>query len=97
MPPRRITNVATFVERIVQDTFYEAFQEYYIIKNKKLNSGGTLNLAYVKNEDDDCEVILRKKKLHPNNGTRKIGSEIKQNHHLKCNNHKKNNDKVIRT
>lgn len=55
--PKRIVNVETFVERIIQETIFEAFQEYYILQGQ---SKGIDNLAYQKIENDVDEVILRK-------------------------------------
>jgi hypothetical protein len=54
--PKRIINVETFVERIIQETIFEAFQEYYIIQNQ---AKGVVNLAYQKLDDEDG-VVLRK-------------------------------------
>lgn len=58
LPPTKIKNVETFVERLIQDTFFEAFQEYYILKNK--NETGKTNLAYETTEDDVIITIRRK-------------------------------------
>ncbi|EFA11067.2 protein ABHD8 isoform X2 [Tribolium castaneum] len=52
--PKRIVDVESFVERIIQDTIFEAFQEYYVLRNQN----GVINLAYQKSEDDG--VVLRK-------------------------------------
>lgn len=55
--PTKIKNVETFVERIIQETFFEAFYEYYILRKKE---SGTINLSYEQSEDDEV-VTLRKK------------------------------------
>lgn len=57
MVPKRIVNVETFVERIIQETIFEAFQEYYILQNQ---TKGIDNLGYQKVENELDEVILRK-------------------------------------
>lgn len=59
LPPTKIVNAETFVERLIQETFFEAFQEYYMITTNN-QSLGTINLAYESTEDD-CLVNLRKK------------------------------------
>ncbi|XP_018578974.1 protein ABHD8-like [Anoplophora glabripennis] len=58
LPPTKIKNVETFVERLIQDTFFEAFQEYYILKSK--NETGKTNLAYETTEDDVIVTLRRK-------------------------------------
>lgn len=58
LPPTKIVNVETFVERLIQETFFEAFQEYYMLANNQ--NLGSINLAYESTEDD-CLVTLRKK------------------------------------
>lgn len=65
LPPRRIINLETFVERIIQETFFEAFQEYFvksIISKNKLSdqNGGISNLGYFISEDELDGVVLRK-------------------------------------
>lgn len=65
LTPKRIINVETFVERIVQETIFEAFQEYFIIKNREK---GIINLAF------DEEVLLRKRQFILNNS-------VSQKHH----------------
>lgn len=57
---KRIVNVETFVERIIQETIFEAFQEYYILQNQ---TKGIDNLGFQKVENDVDEVILRKPKF----------------------------------
>lgn len=61
--PTKIINVETFVERLIQETFFEAFQEYYM---QSLKKSGNVNLAYEPSEEDDVVVTLRKKFKHPN-------------------------------
>lgn len=56
VPPTKIKNVETFVERIIQETFFEAFYEYYMLKKKE---SGTVNMSYETTEDDEV-VTLRK-------------------------------------
>lgn len=51
----------TFVERIIQETFFEAFYEYYMLKKKE---SGTANLSYETTGDD--EVVTLRKKIKPN-------------------------------
>lgn len=57
LPSTKIKNVETFIERLIQDTFFEAFQEYYILKN---NETGKINLAYETTEDDVIVTLRRK-------------------------------------
>lgn len=53
MKPTKIFNLETFVERIIQETCFEAFHEYYMIqKDQKFKCN--VNLSY--GTDDD--VIL---------------------------------------
>lgn len=59
----------TFVERIIQETLFEAFYEYYMLKKKE---SGTLNLSYETTEDDEV-VTLRKK-------VKKIGTAFSNKH-----------------
>ncbi|KAJ8943965.1 hypothetical protein NQ318_013546 [Aromia moschata] len=59
LPPTKIRNIQTFVERIIQETFFEAFHEYYMLQNQ--NETGNINLAYETTEEDDVVVTLRKK------------------------------------
>ena len=56
--PKRIVNVETFVERIIQETIFEAFQEYCVLRSQ---GKGVVNLGYQKIDDED--VVLRKKPL----------------------------------
>lgn len=59
-PATRITNVETFVERLLQETLFEAFQEYLVSRSIKLTNNvkqGVSNSAYAISED---EVLLRK-------------------------------------
>lgn len=58
VPPTKIKNVETFVERIIQETFFEAFYEYYMLKKK---DSGTMNPAYDTTDEDEEVVTLRKK------------------------------------
>lgn len=51
----------TFVERIIQETFLEAFYEYYMLKKKE---SGTTNPSYETTEDG--EVITLRKKVKQN-------------------------------
>lgn len=61
-PATRITNVETFVERLVQEMLFEAFQEYIMSKSPKLTpknvKQGVSNTGY---EDDTDGILLRKK------------------------------------
>lgn len=63
LPATRITNVDTFVERLVQDTLFEALQEYVMSKKVKLNpknvKQGVSNTSYEVSEDDTDGVFLR--------------------------------------
>lgn len=60
-PPTRITNVHTFVERLVQETLFEAFQEYVMsIKiNPKNVKEGVSNTSYEATEDGTDGILLR--------------------------------------
>ncbi|XP_017787292.1 PREDICTED: protein ABHD8-like [Nicrophorus vespilloides] len=49
----KITNIETFVERLIQDTVFEAFQEYTISRNK-----GCDNLAFLRSPDDEGSAVL---------------------------------------
>lgn len=63
IPPTRITNVDTFVERLVQETLFEALQEYVMNKNVKFNPNnvkqGVSNTSYEVSEDDIDGIFLR--------------------------------------
>ncbi|KAJ8918676.1 hypothetical protein NQ315_014996 [Exocentrus adspersus] len=59
LPPTKIISVQTFVERLIQETFFEAFQEYCVLQNRK--ETGKINLAYDTTEEDDVIVTLRRK------------------------------------
>ncbi|CAG9816824.1 unnamed protein product [Phaedon cochleariae] len=62
LPPIKITNVETYVERLIQDTFFEAFHEFYISESKEF---GETNFGYETTEVDDVVVTLRRK-IKPN-------------------------------
>ncbi|KAL3290186.1 hypothetical protein HHI36_023546 [Cryptolaemus montrouzieri] len=47
----KIRNVDTFVERLIQDTIFEALQEFYMVECLKNNSLGVVNLAFALEED----------------------------------------------
>ncbi|KAJ8936010.1 hypothetical protein NQ314_012536 [Rhamnusium bicolor] len=73
LPPTKITNVETLVERLIQDTFFEAFQEYFMLQNK--SETGKINLAYEITEEDDVVTLRRKcKPSVKENGTLKARS-----------------------
>lgn len=61
VPPTKIKNVETFVERIIQETFLEAFYEFYMIKKKE---SGAINFSYETTEDD--EVVTLRRKINQN-------------------------------
>ncbi|XP_056646507.1 protein ABHD8-like [Diorhabda sublineata] len=65
LSPTKITNIATFVERLIQDTFFEAFYEYYMVKNKdnrgRNTNNGQINLGYEVTDEDNIVITLRKK------------------------------------
>lgn len=55
--PTKIKNVETLVERIIQETFFEAFYEYYMLKKKDSDN---INFSYETTEVEEV-VTLRKK------------------------------------
>ncbi|KAB0801187.1 hypothetical protein PPYR_05541 [Photinus pyralis] len=62
IPPTKIINLETFVERLIQETLFEAFQEYLMKATKRRtkcdkSTGGVSNLAFVQEDDG---VILRR-------------------------------------
>ncbi|CAH0561772.1 unnamed protein product [Brassicogethes aeneus] len=59
--PTKIINVETFVDRLIQETFFESFQEYYMSLSNK--TSGKVNLAYDITEEE-FGVTLRKKNYH---------------------------------
>lgn len=64
LPPTKITNLATFVERLIQDTFFEAFHEYYMSQTKTLNRNKDMcqiNLGYEVTDEENIVVTLRRK------------------------------------
>lgn len=59
-PATRIINVDTFVERLVQETIFEALQEYVISKvNPKIVAHGVSNASYENSKDDTDGILLR--------------------------------------
>lgn len=61
-PPVKIVNVHTYVERLIEETFFEAFQEYFMQQDSQwISTKGIDNPTYVNTEDDLKEVVLRKK------------------------------------
>ncbi|XP_028145587.1 protein ABHD8-like [Diabrotica virgifera virgifera] len=65
LPPTKIKNIATFVERLIQDTFFEACHEYYMLRTKDhqpTNSdNGKVNLGYEITDEDNVVITLRRK------------------------------------
>lgn len=59
----KIINIETFVERLIQETFLQAFEEYLAAKKKNIkeHTGGVVNLGFVSNSGDLTGVVLRKK------------------------------------
>ncbi|KAK5639123.1 hypothetical protein RI129_011615 [Pyrocoelia pectoralis] len=61
LPPTKIINMETFVERLIQETLFEAFQEYVMKAMKRnKNMDGIQNYAFVNEEDELKDVILRR-------------------------------------
>lgn len=64
LPAIRITNVETYVERILQETLFEALQEYIVQETIKQmpndGSQGVNNSAFIISKDDIDEIVLRK-------------------------------------
>ncbi|XP_060515892.1 protein ABHD8-like isoform X2 [Cylas formicarius] len=56
-PPTKIKDVETFVQHLIQETFYEAFQEYYA----RHKESGEVNAAYETTEADGIVTLLKKK------------------------------------
>ncbi|KAK4871584.1 hypothetical protein RN001_015708 [Aquatica leii] len=64
IPPTKIVNLETFVERLIQETLFEVFQEYFMKTNinlKKKNHGVS-NYGFSHGDDEFDGVILRKPK-----------------------------------
>lgn len=70
IPPIKIVNVETFVERLIQDTLFEAFQEFFMKESLQKDSvncnvatSGVTNFGFIKSEnefrDEFDGVILR--------------------------------------
>lgn len=53
----KIVNIETYIERLMQETFLQAFQEYFILKGSD-KKNGLDNLGYLKDFND---VVLRRK------------------------------------
>lgn len=60
-PPVKIINMDTYVERLLQETFFEAFQEYFMHQNMQSISGID-NPTYINSESNLEDVVLRRKK-----------------------------------
>uniref|UniRef100_A0A1Y1N067 Uncharacterized protein n=1 Tax=Photinus pyralis TaxID=7054 RepID=A0A1Y1N067_PHOPY len=78
IPPTKIINLETFVERLIQETLFEAFQEYLMKATKRRtkcdkSTGGVSNLAFV--QEDDGVILRRQIKkncLHTKTALKKV-------------------------
>lgn len=62
-PPVRIVNVHTYVERLIEETFFEAFQEYFMQQHAQWTTGqGVDNPTYRNTEVVAEDVVLRRKR-----------------------------------
>ncbi|KAJ8982832.1 hypothetical protein NQ317_010454 [Molorchus minor] len=77
LPPTKIRNIETFVERLIQETFFEVFHEFYILQNK--NKTGNINLAYETTEEDDILVTLRIKHKPVTKGSNASLNKVNRN------------------
>ncbi|CAG9855301.1 unnamed protein product [Phyllotreta striolata] len=95
-PPIKITNLTTFVERLIQETFLEAFHEYYMLQTKSegIKGTGQVNLGY-EITDEENEVITIRKKLKSNEKAASFRTDIRRASPKKSCVHKKNQKPLI--
>ncbi|KAF5293318.1 hypothetical protein FQR65_LT10983 [Abscondita terminalis] len=70
IPPTKIVNLETFVERLIQETLFEVFQEYFMKTATNLNNqnDGLCNYAFSSCDELDGVMLRKPKEIQIDNG-----------------------------